>query len=182
MSGRYGVAVTVFLVQIFARSGGRATLVNIRSVEKGCTWTYEEGSGGTVEGATGPLGMTVHSAASVSISYNDFSEARIFASGDPDATIPMEYNWWGSTDPAEIESKIQHHVDNAGYPWVDYDPWLRGPPARHDLVGDCIADAYDAGPLGSEGFMLRSQIGDGAYGDQDVDLFRFEVVSTARWS
>ena len=41
----------------------------------------------------------------------------------------MEDNWWGTTNPVEIEAKITDCLDNPSLPCVDYEPFLDGLPA-----------------------------------------------------
>ena len=38
-------------------------------------------------------------------------------------TIMAEWNWWGTTDRAEIEASIYDGNDTGGFSFVDYDPW-----------------------------------------------------------
>lgn len=49
------------------------------------------------------------------------------ASGAADLVLDAENNWWGTTDPAEIEESIYHHNDDINVPWVDYEPFASGP-------------------------------------------------------
>lgn len=41
---------------------------------------------------------------------------------DTETVINAENNWWGTTDPAEIESMIWHHTDYSSAPTVDFTP------------------------------------------------------------
>ena len=60
----------------------------------------------------------------------DFAASSVTVSGNPTATVDMSFNWWGTTDPAEIENKILHRVDDAGRPLVEFDPPLPHPPSE----------------------------------------------------
>lgn len=46
---------------------------------------------------------------------------------NPSLTLNAENNWWGTIDPAEIETNIHHHNDDINVPWVDYEPFASGP-------------------------------------------------------
>ncbi len=65
------------------------------------------------------------------ISYNNIysnSKYDLTVRGeDPEDTLDSENNWWGTTDPAEIEASVYHHNDDINVPWVDYEPFASGP-------------------------------------------------------
>ena len=67
--------------------------------------------------------------------------------GDPSVVINMEHNWWGTTDPAAIEDKITHLVDDPARPLVDFEPFLTQPPLVADLTPRSLAVAAEHLPL-----------------------------------
>jgi hypothetical protein len=71
--------------------------------------------------------LYINSGATISIAWNDLSLGLVIATGNPTATIDFENNWWGTTEPTIIETKITHHEDDPSRPWVDFEPWLQFP-------------------------------------------------------
>ena len=89
-------------------------------------------SGGVVDLSsniiTGTLNFMDLSNSSHSLLCNTFSEQfYLIVSGDSNQVLTAEDNWWETTDPAEIEDRIVHAVDDAEKPLVDYTPFLEAP-------------------------------------------------------
>ncbi len=63
-------------------------------------------------------------AAPLAISSNDFSSGTVVAAGDPNATINMTSNYWGSINTTLIAGKITDHTDNSNLPTVNFTPFL----------------------------------------------------------
>jgi RHS repeat-associated protein len=104
-------------------------LANLEGVTfAGATVTYNDGSSGLVDNGHGTWNLSVASSSGVWIVNNSFVGASVSVTGNSSATIDMENNWWGSTDPAVIETRVTHHVDNASLPWVDFLPSLQTAP------------------------------------------------------
>jgi RHS repeat-associated protein len=74
----------------------------------------------------------------------------VSAYGNPAAIINLENNWWGTTDPAVIEQKIYHHIDNPSLPLVDFNPWLGAWPVGPQ--GEPPSEEYFLGILQLLGF------------------------------
>jgi hypothetical protein len=43
--------------------------------------------------------------------------------------ITAENNWWNTDNPDSIEARIVHQVDNAGYGFVDFNPFIQNNPS-----------------------------------------------------
>ncbi len=89
-------------------------------------------------------GLSISSYAVISITGNDFSlisshpSEGVSVDGDSEATINLEYNWWGTTDTNVIDDKILDHNDEGeeSRPWVDYEPFLpEAPPSCPNDAG-----------------------------------------------
>ena len=50
--------------------------------------------------------------------------------------LMAQNNWWGTTDPGEIEDRIVHSVDDLTLGTVIYDPWMLEPPLAAPNAGD----------------------------------------------
>src|SRR5579884_566823 len=77
------------------------------------------------------------------ISWNDFSNLgtnNIVASGDPNATINLDNNYWGSADPTQI---VDDHSKNALLPTVSYQPFLTARPVQ--TVPAAVSTPYNPG-------------------------------------
>ena len=122
---------------IIVYSGGQANLSNCTVPSQYATIEYQAGSSGTLTNVYGNNGwnLLVYSI-SVAIRNNDFSGAWVHAYGESSVAYDFEYNWWGTTDPNVIETKITHHVDDPTRPWVDYTPFLTGPPLPSNTISN----------------------------------------------
>jgi hypothetical protein len=71
------------------------------------------------------------SAATSYIHFNDFSNTLtaggVIAAGVATAHIDLTSNYWGTTDPTTIGTKIHDHLDNATLPYIDFSPPLPSP-------------------------------------------------------
>jgi len=54
----------------------------------------------------------------------DFDEGYVKLSGTTSATIDLSYNYWGTSDPAVIEGKIYHRIDDINLPLAIFQPAL----------------------------------------------------------
>ena len=70
--------------------------------------------------------LAINSGATINISGNDFSKVGangIIATGASTAHIPLEENYWATTDPTAIGELILDHIDNpTTRPTVDFQP------------------------------------------------------------
>ena len=70
--------------------------------------------------------FSINSGATISITGNNFTNIsttanqNIVASGDPNATINLDNNYWGTTNTTQIDAKITDHNDNSNLPTVNY--------------------------------------------------------------
>ena len=101
--------------------------------------------------------LAINSGATISISGNDFSNIGtngVVATGDPNATINLLNNFWGTTEPAQIAAKILDHLKDATRPTVLYNPYLNTLPgsitglAFNDLNGNGVQDSGEPGEAG----------------------------------
>ena len=117
-----GVDFTGEETEIVVVDGGRMDLV--QSTAAGARISYESGSSGTVFRSAFELVVEVHSQSAVRFdgNHNRFADASVLADGDSAEVIDMRGNWWGSTDPASIGSRITDQEDDPGRPLVAYDP------------------------------------------------------------
>ena len=98
---------------------------------------YSAGSSGTVDYCSGRCTLYIYSSA-VPINHNNFSTGSVSVYGNSTDTYDMENNWWGSIDPAVIETKIYHHPDDSNRPWVDYMPFLTEPPLAYGTLSNIV--------------------------------------------
>ncbi len=83
----------------------------------------DSGSTDAIQFSSFATQLAINSGASINISSNDFSNVAtngIIASGDPNATIPLPNNYWGTTVPTQIAAKILDHAKDATRPTVTY--------------------------------------------------------------
>ena len=66
------------------------------------------GSTDTIQFSAFATQLAINSGASVTVNSDDFSSsiATVVVSGDPNATINLENNYWGTTVTAQIAAKI----------------------------------------------------------------------------
>ena len=89
--------------------------------------TLDSGSNDTLTTVVFSGQLAINSGATISISGNDFSKVGaqgIVATGDPNATINLEYDYWGTTVPSQIEAKILDHSTDPTRPTVNYQPYV----------------------------------------------------------
>jgi len=132
----YGASFTGYS-EIPVQPGGKLNLFG--ATVDGDWLHYYAGSAGQIEYTEIMLPLTIHSDATLEAENNDFSAGTVTAQGNSADTIDLRWNWWGSTDPAVIEGKITHRIDNASLPLVLFDPWLPVPPFWVPTIAD-IAD------------------------------------------
>ncbi|RLE38926.1 hypothetical protein DRJ17_02405, partial [Candidatus Woesearchaeota archaeon] len=73
------------------------------------------------------------------ISYNNiYSNSYANLKNDQHDTIVAEYNWWGTTDPVQIEAGI---IENTGQ--VDYTPFLTSASTGPDCSDDNDCDGFE---------------------------------------
>ena len=117
--------------EIVVRDGGRLDLTDCTIPGANASIVYQGGSTGTLDNVTGPHTLNLNSGATLTACNNDFTATGVTASGDNSATFDLRYNYWGTTDWAEIEGKILHQVDDPNRPLVLFDPWLLVSPTAH---------------------------------------------------
>ncbi len=92
--------------------------------------TLDSGSSATLSTNVFYNVLAINSNTTINISGNDFSHLTnpdgLVASGDPNATINVPGNYWGTTDPVQIGNIIEDHNDNASLPTVNFQPYVSG--------------------------------------------------------
>ena len=68
--------------------------------------------------------LAINSGATINITSDDFTNGTVVASGNPNATISLINNFWGTINPTQIAAKITDHANNASLPYVTYEPFL----------------------------------------------------------
>ena len=63
--------------------------------------------------------LNINSGTTAGVTGNDFTNGKVAASGNPNATITLTNNYWGTTTPAQIAAKI-----TSTGPTVSYTPFL----------------------------------------------------------
>jgi hypothetical protein len=122
--------------------GGGGSLTAVNSEFQVDSLSFGSGSGGWIGYCSLP-NLSISSDTIYAIANNDFSSGSVTASGDSEAVIRLENNWWGTTDPNVIEAKITHHFDDPSRPWVYYIP--------------CLTEA-PLDPTGEDFFITRKSI------------------------
>ena len=107
-------------------SGG--TLTTTGSTFDMSSLTLNSGSTDSMSTAEFSGQLNVNSGATINISGDNFTNVGnqgIVATGDPNATINLNYNYWGTTIPSQIEAKIlDHSTDPTTRPTVSFDPFV----------------------------------------------------------
>ena len=98
---------------------------------------------------------TINSGATINIHGNDFSNVGsqgIVAVGDPNATIDLTANYWGTSNTSQIQAKIlDHNVNPTTRPTVNFGSYLTTSPASivgsvfNDVNGDGVQDSGEPG-------------------------------------
>jgi hypothetical protein len=113
-------------MQITVNTGAHANLVNCQLAG---SLSYGQYSYGRLDRVRGKFNLTLYGGAFADISGNDLSQVNVTATGDAGQPLDLSYNWWGTTDPREIEAKIIHKFDSPSRPLVNFNPWLTGAPS-----------------------------------------------------
>jgi hypothetical protein len=85
---------------------------------------FQVGSSGTIRFSKFNIPLTIHSSGTLSVHHNDFANATVVLTGDPDDTVVLQRNWWGTVIRSEIESRITAHHNDPARPHADYSFWL----------------------------------------------------------
>jgi len=136
-----------YCAKVWVRDGGQLSMSNGSVTSTGyvsfddgaqCNLTGTDISCRAVDFASGSSGtvtccvlqsLSINSNADVWIANNDLSGASVSVNGTAFSPVRMQYNWWGSTFPSQISTKITDCHDNASLPCVDFTPYLWSPPA-----------------------------------------------------
>ena len=125
-----GVSFVGNQTDIYVKNGGRLNLQSGSSVA-GDKVTYESGSLGDISYTDFYSDLVINSVGTHQIIYNSFLAKIVRARGNTADTIDLRNNYWGTTDLAQIEQRIEHDVDNAALPLILFDPFLpSAPPAE----------------------------------------------------
>ena len=90
---------------------------------------YESGSSGSASCTTFVIPVSLHAGSTFVATNNDFSLATLTATGPPATTIDLRDQYWGeNANPALIENKIIHQVDNPQRPLVLFEPFQSSRP------------------------------------------------------
>nr|WP_143547663.1 cohesin domain-containing protein [Rhodopirellula sp. SM50] len=119
--------------------------------------------------------LQIDSSARTDIRINDFSNLAsnntgIVLVGDPNAEVDLRYNFWGATNPAQIDLKILDKIDTSSRPLAVYMPPLTSPRAGFaEVTGTKFNDLNnngrrDAGEPGLGGVRMYVDVDhDGQY-------------------
>ncbi len=135
-------------------NGANSTLIDVNAGEiqlSGGTFDLpnlflDAGSTDTIKLVRFLSSLAINSDAIVHISWNDFTNVGtngIVASGDPTATINLDNNYWGTTDPTQIAAKIDDHSKNSALPTVSYQPFMTAKPVQ--TVAAPVITPYNPG-------------------------------------
>lgn len=103
-----------------------------------------------------PATLNVDGDADIHAAQNDFSSARVTATGNPSAVIDLASNYWGTDKSTEIDTKITDHNDDPARPLIDYSPFLTEPVIRRIPVpGDM--NAIPDGKVDGEDLTIFSE-------------------------
>jgi hypothetical protein len=101
---------------------GNNSTINVSSL------TLSSGASATLSAAVIWNQFAINSHTTLSVSGNDFSHLTtphgLVATGDPNATIDLESNYWGTTVVTQIEAIILDHSSDATRPTVDFQHYL----------------------------------------------------------
>ncbi len=114
---------------IIVNGGGHLTASNSTFALNNVSLTA--GSTDTIQVSSFATQLAINSGASINIASNDFTNIGtngLIATGDPNATINLVNNYWGTTVAVNIAAKILDHVKDATRPTVLYTPYLSAQP------------------------------------------------------
>lgn len=77
-----------------------------------------------------PATLNMDGDADIHAAKNDFSSARVIATGNPSVVIDLASNYWGTDKSTEIDVKITDHNDDPARPVINYSPFLTEPVTR----------------------------------------------------
>jgi hypothetical protein len=103
---------------------------------------FDAGSNDTMQFMLLASPLTVNSVATLNVHENDFTVATIVAAGGSSDIIDFTNNYWGSTDPSQIQSQITDHNSTGGsaLPTVKFDPVLPARPV--EPIGASASTVY----------------------------------------
>ncbi len=136
------------LAQLTVNSGGQLTAENTRF-----DWTrvtLGPSSLANIQASDFDNPLFVNGSAGLHFKFNDLTDLPgnnegLIAIGDSTDTIDLSENWWGTTDPNDIEDKVFHQVDNSSRPFVEVSPILTQPPQFVDY--EPISLSLSSSPL-----------------------------------
>ncbi len=122
-----------YTTAIVVNSGGQLTASNSTFASSLYEVYLNSGSTDTIQFSSFATQFAINSGASINISSNDFSGVGtngIIATGDPNATIELPNNYWGTTVPTQIAAKILDHLKDVTRPTVVYPPFDTAKPVQ----------------------------------------------------
>jgi len=131
LSGTAFSGSTSYTTQIVINSGGQLTANN--STFSLYNVTLNSGSADTLQLDTFSSQLAINSGASFTINQNDLSNvpaSGVIATGNPNATINLTNNYWGTTVASQIAAKIKDHTTDTTRPTVLYQPYMTLQPAQ----------------------------------------------------
>jgi hypothetical protein len=131
--------------QIVINSGGQLNASN--STFGLNTLALGAGSSGQLAGDVFNTQLAINSGTKAGVTGGSFSNGTVVASGDPNATINLTNNYWGTTNTTQIAAKITDHTDNSSLPTVNFTPFLSAastPGAATAIVASSTAATYNA--------------------------------------
>ena len=175
---------------------GNTTSVDGGAIFIACCIVHVTLSGNTIIGNISPTSTVRWGSSGSAFNNNLFeNDAPYLVYNAPSNNYPdasMEYNWWGTTNTADIAESIYDWFDDPTKGFVVYTPFLTAPntgapvspPMRLVTTGDAdaltIDLSWDANPEGDiAGYMVHYKTGDAGFpyegtgasqGDSDIDV------------
>ena len=142
---------TNYATQIVVNSGGHLQASNSSFALNNVT--LNSGSTDTIQFSSFATQLAINSGATIDITSDDFTNGTVVASGDPNATISMTDNFWGTLNTTQIAAKITDHTKNSSLPTVLYQPFL-----SEDATGNTASNATATFSTASQSVALSATV------------------------
>jgi hypothetical protein len=135
-------------VNFLALAGGRMHLYDVQLAGSDSLVRYEFNNAGGEIRHCSIHSLVIDAWTPLLVRSNDFSQGTVTLEGESSQEVDLRWSWWGSTDPAAIESRIMHQADNPSLPLAIFEPFLETPPMDDDVAPEVVEVTINDGDAG----------------------------------